>query len=72
MEYNSQNWLNVANEFLDKWNMPNCLGGIDEKHVRIKCPPNAGSLYFNHKVRCICSFFKFRNIIVLIVITAIP
>lgn len=50
MEYNEQNWINVSNEFFDKWNMPNCLGAIDGKHVKIKCPVGGGSLYFNYKV----------------------
>lgn len=50
MQYNKQNWLNVANEFFEKWNMPNCLGAVDGKHVKIKCPPQSGSLYYNYKV----------------------
>lgn len=50
MKFTKENWLNVANDFFDKWNMPNCLGAIDGKHIKIKCPPHAGSLYYNYKV----------------------
>ncbi|XP_036321171.1 uncharacterized protein LOC118735488 [Rhagoletis pomonella] len=32
----------IANEFYLKWNFPNCLGSIDGKHIRVKCPVHSG------------------------------
>ncbi|XP_053691462.1 uncharacterized protein LOC128739978 [Sabethes cyaneus] len=49
MTYTSENWTRVAEQFKQKWNMPNCLGSLDGKHIRIKRPANAGSLYYNYK-----------------------
>lgn len=38
-----------ANEFGQKWNFPNCLGAVDGKHIRIRCPSHSGSLFHNYK-----------------------
>ena len=42
-------WLEIADRFECRWQLPNCLGAIDGKHVRILHPPGTGSDYFNYK-----------------------
>lgn len=49
MDISTENWVNVANAFNYKWQLPNCVGAIDGKHIAIKKPDNAGSQYFNYK-----------------------
>lgn len=39
----------VALDYSEKWNFPHCLGSIDGKHIRIKCPAKSGSMFFNYK-----------------------
>ena len=41
--------LNAVHEFNERWDFPNCFGCIDGKHIRIKCPPKTGSLFYNYK-----------------------
>ena len=42
-------FLDVAVKFRERWNFPNIIGCIDRKHIRIKCPTKAGSLFYNYK-----------------------
>jgi len=36
-------------DYYSKWQFQNCCGAIDGKHVRVKCPPNSGSAFYNYK-----------------------
>lgn len=51
------NWLTIADGFLNKYSFPNCLGCVDGKHFRIKAPANSGSWFFNYK--------KFNSIVLM-------
>ncbi|CAK1594284.1 unnamed protein product [Parnassius mnemosyne] len=42
-------WIEVENRFYDLWNLPNCIGAVDGKHIMIQCPPRSGSAYYNYK-----------------------
>ena len=44
-----EEWEQVARLFEKRWQFPNCLGGLDGKHVHIYPPANSGSLYHNFK-----------------------
>lgn len=39
----------AGRDFFGKWQYPNCCGAIDGKHIRLRCPSNAGSAYYNYK-----------------------
>lgn len=44
-----EEWKEIAKDFYDKWQFPNCIGALDGKHVAIRCPSRSGSLNFNYK-----------------------
>ena len=44
-----EEWKEVADKFSKRWNFHNTIGAIDGKCVALRCPPSAGSLYYNYK-----------------------
>lgn len=34
---NEEMWREKAKRYFELWNLPNCIGSIDGKHIRIKC-----------------------------------
>jgi hypothetical protein len=46
---NAEEWKEIARGFEKRWNFPHALGALDGKHIRIRNPARAGSLYYNYK-----------------------
>jgi hypothetical protein len=42
-------WLKKSAQFYKFTSFANCVGSVDGKHVRMQCPPNTGSDYFNFR-----------------------
>ena len=49
MPSSKDDWKSIAEGFQSRWQIPNCGGAIDGKHIRIFPPPNTGALYYNYK-----------------------
>ncbi|XP_067122841.1 uncharacterized protein [Centruroides vittatus] len=46
-----EEWQNIAEGFFERWQLPNCCGSIDGKHIVLQCPANTGSINYNYKGR---------------------
>lgn len=44
-----EQWLQIEKGFYNLWQIPNCIGALDGKHIRIRAPASTGSMYFNYK-----------------------
>jgi hypothetical protein len=42
-------WKLISQRFETRWNFQNTVGALDGKHIAIRCPSNAGSMYYNYK-----------------------
>ncbi|KAI4468071.1 hypothetical protein MML48_2g00013129 [Holotrichia oblita] len=42
-EPTKEQFENIAIDFYERWNMPNCIGAVDGKHVSIQAPKHSGS-----------------------------
>ena len=42
-------WLAIADKYHSIWNMPNCIGSLDGKHIYIQACRDAGSMFYNYK-----------------------
>lgn len=44
-----EDYKKISVGFLEKWNFPNCLGALDDKHCIIRASSRFSSLYYNYK-----------------------
>ncbi|RLU20862.1 hypothetical protein DMN91_007476 [Ooceraea biroi] len=42
-------WEEIANKYLEMWNVPNCIGSLDGRHIEFKVPLQDGSFYRNYE-----------------------
>ena len=59
---NDEDWRQITDDWMRRWNFPHVIGAIDGKHVACKAPANTGSDYYNYK--------GFFSIILLAVVTS--
>ena len=45
----AEGWKEIAASFSSRWNFHHVLGALDGKRIRIPCPANGGSQFYNYK-----------------------
>lgn len=58
----SEKWMEVVNQFEDRWHFKHCLGALDGKHVALKMLKKSVSIY--------CNFKRFYSIVLMAVVDA--
>ena len=43
----AEGWREIAVSYSSRWNFHHVQGALDGKHIRIRCPANGGSQFFN-------------------------
>jgi len=58
--------VEYSRTFFTKWNVPNCIGAWDGKHISLQAPINSSTEYFNYKsfhsivlMACVDANYKF-------------
>lgn len=46
-----QDWLDVADQFFQSYQVPHCLGAVDGKHISIQPPAHSGNTFRNYRGR---------------------
>ena len=59
----AQEWIEIAEQFGARWQFHNALGALDGKHIRIRCPPNGGFMYYKN-------YKNFHSIILMALVDA--
>ena len=44
-----EEWLAIASVFETRWQFPNALGAVDDKHIVMRPPADGGPQYYNYK-----------------------
>ena len=45
----AEGWKEIAASYSSRWNFHHVLGALDGKHIRIRCPANRGSQFYNYE-----------------------
>ncbi|KAB0799878.1 hypothetical protein PPYR_07758 [Photinus pyralis] len=44
-----ESWQSIADQFMELWQFPQCVGALDGRHITFRSPKSAGSFYHNYK-----------------------